>query len=49
MIPWELQHRLVVVNLDEKVLKKIVRKEQIIRRKIWMLNENRTKVSVTAV
>ena len=24
MIPWELQHRLVVVDLDKKVLKKIV-------------------------
>ena len=41
MIPWELQHRLVVVDLDKKVLKKGVRKERIIRRKIWKLNENR--------
>ena len=40
VIPWELQHRLVVVDLDKKVLKKIVRKERIIRRKIWKLNEN---------
>ena len=44
MIPWELQHRMVVVDLDKKVLKKVVRKEQIIRRKIWKLNENRTRV-----
>ena len=43
MISWELQHRMVVVDLDEKVLKK-VRKERIIRRKIWKLNENRTRV-----
>ena len=43
VIPWELQHRLVVVDLDNKVLKKVVRKERIIR-KIWNFNENRTKV-----
>ena len=40
MIPWELQHRMVVVDLD----KKVVRKERIIRRKICKLNENRTRV-----
>ena len=44
VIPWELQHRLVVVDLDKKVLKTVVRKEWIIRRKIWKLNENRTRV-----
>ena len=44
MIPWELQHRMVVVDLDEKGLRKIVRKERIIRRKIWKLNENQTRV-----
>ena len=44
MIPWELQHRMVVVDLDKKVLKKVVRKERIIRRKIWKLNENQTRV-----
>ena len=27
VIPWELQHRLVVVDLDRKVLKKVVRKQ----------------------
>ena len=45
VIPRELQHRLVVIDLDKKVLKKIVRKERIIRRKIWKLNENRTRIS----
>ena len=40
VIPWELQHRMVVVDLD----KKVVRKERITRRKIWKLNENRTRV-----
>ena len=44
VIPWELQHRMVVVNLDKKVLKKVVIKERIIRRKIWKLNENQTRV-----
>ena len=44
VIPWELQHRLVVVDLDKKILKKGVRKDRIIRRKIWKLNENRTRV-----
>ena len=36
----ELQHRMVVVDLDKKVLKK----ERIIRRQIWKLNENQTRV-----
>ena len=44
VILWELQHRLVVVDLDKKVLKKVVQKERIIRKKIWKLNENRTRV-----
>ena len=39
VIPAELQYRLVVVDLDKKVLKKIVRKQQIIKR-IWKLSEN---------
>ena len=43
VISWELQHRLVAVDLDKKVLKKIVRKKQIIS-KIWELNENQTRL-----
>ena len=35
---------LAVIDLDKKVLKKIVRKQRIIKRKIWKLNENRTRV-----
>ena len=31
---WELRYMLVVVDLDKKVLKKVVRKQQIIRRRI---------------
>ena len=44
VIPWELQHTLMVVDLDRKVLKRILKKERIIRRKIWKLNENQTRV-----
>ena len=44
VIPRELQHRLVVVDLNKKVMKNVVRKERIIRRKIWKLNENQTRV-----
>ena len=44
VIPWELQHRMVVVDVNKKVLKKVVRKEGIINRKFWKLNENRTRV-----
>ena len=43
VIPWELQHRLVVVDLHKKFLKKVLRKQRIIRRKIWKLNENQTR------
>ena len=32
VIPWELQHRPVVVDLDNKVTKKTGRKKQIIRK-----------------
>ena len=34
----------MVVDWDKKVPKKVVGKQQIIRRKIWKLNENRAKV-----
>ena len=44
VIPLELQHRLVVVDLGKKALKKVVRKQRIIRKKIWKLNKNRTIV-----
>ena len=39
VIPWELQHRLVVVELDKNVLERIVRKEQILK-----FNVNQTRV-----
>ena len=32
VIPWKLHHRLVIVDLDKKVAKKVVGKQQIIRK-----------------
>ena len=43
VISLELQ-LLVVLDLDIKVLKKVVRKQRIIRRKIWILIENQTRI-----
>ena len=40
IFPQELQRRLVMVDLDKKVLKKVVKKQRIIRK----LNENQTRV-----
>ena len=34
MILQELQHRLVVIDLDEKILKQIVRIEQIVKKRM---------------
>ena len=33
-IPWELQHRLVVKDIDKRRLKKVVKNEQTMRRRI---------------
>ena len=37
VIQGELQHRLVVMDLVKKKVKKVVRKEVIERRKVWKL------------
>ena len=42
-IPWVLQHRLVVTNIDKRRLKKVVTNERIIRRRVWKLKENNMK------
>ena len=34
----------MVVDLNKKLLKKVVKKQRIIKRKIWKLNENQTRV-----
>ena len=41
-IPWELQHRLVVTDIDKRKLRKVVKNEQIFRR-VWKLKENNMK------
>ena len=43
VIPGELQHRLVVVGLVKKKVKKVVRKEDVERKKIWKLKEDDTR------
>ena len=43
VIPWELQHRLVATNIDKRKLKKVVKNEQAIRRRVWKLKENNMK------
>ena len=42
VIPGELQHRLVVADLDKKV-KKVVKREVFKRRKVWKLKEEDTR------
>ena len=44
VIPGDIQHRLVVVDLVNKKVKNVVRKEAIIeRRKVWKLKEDDTR------
>jgi len=38
-IPWELQYRLVVVDVDEKKLSKVCKKESKVRRMTWRLRD----------
>ena len=45
VIPWELQHRLVVLDLDKRISRKIVKKERIMRRRVWKLNEKPTRMA----
>ena len=42
-IPWDLQHWLVVTDLDRRRLKKVVKSEQTMKRRVWKLNENNMK------
>ena len=39
-IPCELQHRLVVTDIDKRKLKNVVKNEQTFRRRVWKLKEN---------
>ena len=40
---WELQHRLVVTDIDKRKLKKVVKNEQTITRRVSKLKENKMK------
>uniref|UniRef100_A0A0L8HPX6 Uncharacterized protein n=1 Tax=Octopus bimaculoides TaxID=37653 RepID=A0A0L8HPX6_OCTBM len=42
-IPGELQHRLVVADLDKKKVKKCMRKGTVESRKVWKLKEEETR------
>ena len=43
VIPGELQHRLVVVNVEERKLKKSVKKSKRVRWRVWKLQEKEIK------
>ena len=42
-IPWELQHWLVVTDINKRKLKKVVKDELTFRRRVSKLKENNTK------
>jgi len=39
-ISWELQHRLIIANVDKRKLKKMVKKNGVLRRRVWKLKES---------
>ena len=39
-IPWELQHRLVVTEIDKGNLIKVLKNKRTIRRRVWKLKES---------
>ena len=39
-VPWGYRLGLVVTDIDERNLKKVVKSEQTVRKRIWKLNEN---------
>ena len=43
VIPGELQHHLVVVDVNKKQLKKPTSKKTAMKRKIWNLNDNEAR------
>ena len=43
VIPWELQHRLLVADMDKRKLKKVVKKESKVKRMVWKLEEIKCK------
>ena len=39
VIPWELQHRLLVADVDKRKLNKVIKKESRVERTVWKLQE----------
>ena len=39
IIPWKLQHRLLVADVDKRKLNKVVKKESMVKRMVWKLKE----------
>ena len=42
-VPGELQHSIVIVDVDKKKLKKIVKKKKTEKRRVWKLKEDETR------
>ena len=43
VIPWELQHRLLVADVDKRKLNKVIKKESRVKRMVWKLKERKCK------
>ena len=41
VIPWDLQHQLLVADVDKRKLNKVVKKESRVKRMIWKLKERK--------
>ena len=39
VIPWELQHRLLVADVDDRKLNKVVKKKSRVKRMVWKSKE----------
>jgi len=36
-ISWELQHRLIIADVDKRKLKNMVKKNRVLRKRVWKL------------
>ena len=43
VIPWYLQHRLVVTDLVKRTLKRVVEKKPTAKRRVWKLKDGETR------
>jgi len=39
-ISWELQHTLIIADVDKRKLKNTVKKNRVLRRRVWKLKES---------